>query len=53
MAKEHTMKRGHVTGQKTERKGAADWYRAIEEENIRRVEAEWHAAQREKETQKA
>ena len=39
------MKRGHVTGQKTERTGATDWYKAIEEENIRKIEAEWHAKQ--------
>ncbi len=39
------MKRGHVVGTKTERKGNADWYRAIEEENIRRIEAEWQAKQ--------
>ena len=35
------MKHGHVTGHKKERKGASDWYRKIEEENIRRIEAEW------------
>jgi hypothetical protein len=29
------MKHGHVTGHKKERKGASDWYKAIEEENIR------------------
>jgi hypothetical protein len=39
------MKHGHVTGTKQERKGASDWYKAIEEENIRRMEAEWHAKQ--------
>jgi len=43
--KEHTMKRGHVTGQKGERKGSRDWYREIEEANIRRIEAEWQAKQ--------
>jgi hypothetical protein len=37
------MKRGHVTGHKRERKGDSDWYRKIEEENIRRIEAEWQA----------
>ena len=37
------MKHGHVTGTKKERKGATDWYQAIEEENIRRIEAEWQA----------
>lgn len=39
------MKHGHVKGTKTERKGSTDWYRQIEEENIRRVEAEWQAQQ--------
>ena len=39
------MKHGHVTGTKQERKGASDWYREIEEENIRRIEAEWQAQQ--------
>jgi hypothetical protein len=38
------MKHGHVTGTKTERKGAK-WYRTIEEANIRRIEAEWQAKQ--------
>ena len=39
------MKHGHVTGHKREKKGASDWYRQIEEENLRRIEAEWHAKQ--------
>jgi hypothetical protein len=39
--KEHTMKRGHVTGHKKERQGSNTWYKAIAEEHIRRVEAEW------------
>jgi hypothetical protein len=39
------MKHGHVTGHKRERKGASDWYRKIEEANIRRIEAEWQAKQ--------
>jgi hypothetical protein len=39
------MKWGHVTGHKRERKGASDWYKPIEEENIRRIEAEWQARQ--------
>ena len=39
------MKRGHVTGTKAERQGASDWYKKIEEEHIRRIEAEWHAKQ--------
>ena len=39
------MKHGHVTGTKREKKGASDWYKAIEEENIRKIEAEWQAKQ--------
>ena len=39
------MKMGHTTGHKKERKGASDWYRQIEEENIRKVEAKWQAKQ--------
>jgi len=39
------MKRGHVTGHKTERKGASDWYKAIEAEHLKRIEAEWQAKQ--------
>jgi hypothetical protein len=39
------MKRGHVIGTKKERKGASDWYRQIEEENIRKIEAAWQAKQ--------
>ena len=39
------MKRGYVTGTKRERKGAGDWYKQIEEEHIRRIEAEWQAKQ--------
>ena len=39
------MKRGHVTGHKHERKGSTDWYKQIEEENIRSIEAEWQARQ--------
>ena len=35
------MQRGHVTGHKKERKGSNTWYKAIAEEHIRRVEAEW------------
>jgi hypothetical protein len=45
LRKERTMKRGHVTGHKKERKGAQDWYRQIEEEHIRRIEAERQAKQ--------
>jgi hypothetical protein len=32
------MKRGHVTGEKAEKPGAGDWYRAREAELIRQVE---------------
>ena len=35
------MKDGHVTGTKRERTGASDWYKQLEEANIRRIEAEW------------
>ncbi len=41
------MKHGHVRGTKRERKGASDWYKAIEEANIRKIEAEWQAKQHE------
>jgi len=37
------MKRGHCYGTKREKQGSTDWYRAIEEENIRKIEAEWAA----------
>ena len=37
------MKRGNVTGHKRERKGASNWYKSIEEEHIRKIEAEWQA----------
>ena len=39
------MKRGHVTGHKKERRGASDWYRAIEQANIERITREWEAKQ--------
>ena len=39
------MKRGHVTGTKREKQGSQDWYKAIEEEHIRKIEAEWQAQQ--------
>ena len=39
------MTRGHVVGTKKETKGSTDWYRQIEEANIRKVEAEWQAKQ--------
>ena len=32
------MKQGHVVGTKKEKKGASDWYKQIEEENIRKIE---------------
>ena len=35
------MKRGHVVGTKKEKKGSTDWYKQIEEENIRKIEAAW------------
>jgi len=40
------MKRGHVTGHKKERKGASDWYKAIEAENLARIEKEWQEKQK-------
>jgi hypothetical protein len=43
--KELPMKRGHVTGTKKEARGSQDWYKAIEEAHIRRIEAEWAAKQ--------
>jgi hypothetical protein len=39
------MKRGHVTGTKREKKGSTDWYKQIEEEHIRKIEAEWQKQQ--------
>ena len=39
------MKRGHVTGHKHEKPGASDWYKAIEQANIDRIEKEWLAKQ--------
>jgi hypothetical protein len=39
------MKHGHVKGTKKERTGASDWYKQIEEENIRKIEAEWQKKQ--------
>jgi hypothetical protein len=39
------MKHGHVTGHKREKKGNQDWYKAIEAENLKRIEAEWQAKQ--------
>ena len=37
------MQRGHVTGMKKEHKQASDWYKTIEAEHIRRIEAAWQA----------
>lgn len=39
------MKRGHVVGTKRERTGASDWYKVIETEHLKRIEAEWQAKQ--------
>ena len=39
------MKRGHVTGTKAEKKGASDWYKAIEQAHLERIEKEWQAKQ--------
>ena len=39
------MQRGHVRGTKKERTGASDWYKAIEAENLKRIEAAWQAKQ--------
>jgi hypothetical protein len=39
------MQHGHVNGSKKERKGASDWYKGIEAENLKRIEAEWTAKQ--------
>ena len=47
------MKYGHVVGTKKEKKGAQDWYRVHEEENIRRIEAEWAAKQVQQQAQQA
>jgi hypothetical protein len=44
-AQEHTMKHGHVTGTKREKKGSQDWYRAIAQEHIDRITKEWEAKQ--------
>jgi hypothetical protein len=34
-----------VQGTKRERKGSTEWYRAIEQANIERIEQEWAAKQ--------
>jgi hypothetical protein len=43
--KELSMKRGHVTRHKKERKDSQAWYKPIEEAHIRRIEAQWGAKQ--------
>jgi hypothetical protein len=47
------MKYGHVTGHKKERKGASDWYREVEEANIRKIEAEWALQQAQQQEKQA
>jgi hypothetical protein len=42
--KETTMKYGHVTGTKRERKGSTDWYKQIEAANLARIEEEYALA---------
>ena len=37
--------RGHTTGQRKERKGSTDWFKAIEEEYIKKLETEWQQKQ--------
>ena len=38
------MLKGHVTGTKRERKGhGSEWWKALEEEQIQKVEHEWQA----------
>ena len=39
------MQFGHTTDTKRERKGASDWYKHLEEANIRRIEAGWQGKQ--------
>jgi hypothetical protein len=39
------VKRGHCKGTKRERKGSTEWYRAIEQAIIERIEKEWAAKQ--------
>jgi len=39
------MKRGHVRGTKHERTGASDWYKTIEAEHLKQIEAAWQAKQ--------
>lgn len=35
------MKRGHVTGTKTEKKNSQRWYDSIQAEHLARIEREW------------
>jgi hypothetical protein len=42
------MKMGHCTGTRKEKPGASDWYRELEAETLRRLEAE-QAAQADRE----
>ena len=37
------MKRGHVVGTKKEKKGASDWYKAIEQANLDHIMQTWAA----------
>lgn len=39
------MSRGHVTGDKQEKQGSQDWYKAIEAEALKQIDAAWAAAQ--------
>jgi hypothetical protein len=39
------MQHGHVTGTKHEPKGASNWYKTIEAENLKQIEAAWQAKQ--------
>ena len=39
------MRRGHVTGHKKEKQDSQRWYDAIQEEHLKRIEAEWAAKQ--------
>ena len=43
--KESQVKRGHVTGHKRERKNSQRWYDAIQDEHLKRIEAEIAAKQ--------
>lgn len=43
------MSKGHVTGNKREKLGSADWYKQIEADTLRRLEEAEQAAQADKE----